>query len=142
MAENLDLGKLRQYFAEYNKQWEEVGGAAEIDVSSGLDKILESIEHLAASNHMDISHPEVYAARHRFCWEATMYFLATGEIPAWNAQEVFTAVGGISPYQSLENVASGFNLFADRLKQLREDAKARAGAPTMQNFPAVQEPKE
>lgn len=117
----MDIQKLKNYFVKYNTQisaLSEKGSKPEIDLSGGLEEIMESIRILGykwfqgATGYWNQTAQE---AKQMFCREAVLYFVATGEVPTFNVQEVI----GPPRSRTLKDVTWSFYDCAKKLEQMR-----------------------
>jgi hypothetical protein len=116
----MDIQKIKDYFDEYNAQIKEGGGNDKIDTSGGLDLIMDSIEKLRVEppyyGLADIWNANAYDGRRAFCKEAALYFIATGEVPDFNANDVLEA----TKERTIGHIAESFKNYAAKLKEERE----------------------
>ena len=115
----LEVDRLRNYFRLYNEQVKQVpgiSGLCEIDVSGGLGSIVASVFNSSRWNESGFI-PNNYTCRHRneFCIEVLIYFLNTGNVPEFNANEVIQNAREKLPYP----IGKSFEAFSNSLKELR-----------------------
>jgi hypothetical protein len=128
----MNIQKLKDYFARYNAQisaLSEKESQQEINLSGGLEEITESIKILGhrwfqgATGYWNQLAQE---ARQMFCREVALYFVATGEVPTFNVQEVVDTPKN----KTLRTVTWSFYDYAKKLEQMRATSPVFLSQPS------------
>jgi hypothetical protein len=119
MEIRLDIKRLKTYFEKYNQQVKQVPGVkglCEIDVSEGLDSIVESVfdtRRLEGQSFLDNNWS--CRGRYDFCKQVLLYFLKTGEVPDYNVGEIIHSAKEKLPFP----IGKSFEKYAERLREAR-----------------------
>ncbi|MDP2926009.1 MAG: hypothetical protein Q8N99_06565 [Nanoarchaeota archaeon] len=121
MKIELDTQKLIDYFNAYNQSIRDVKGVKEdalIDTTS-LDSIVTSIVSNLRRRANTLEEHYTHEARGDFCYEAMLYFLATGNVPSYNSEDIVNNSKEKTPFF----IGKSLEAYTEKTRELRKPSK-------------------
>jgi hypothetical protein len=119
----LDIKILRDYFEQYNEQVRKVPGITglvEIDISEGLDLIIESVYDLKRlEQQSSLNNNWTCRARNEFCQQVLLYFLYTGKVPDYNVKKIIASAKEELPFP----IGKSFEKYTRKLMKKKSPVK-------------------